>query len=115
VTDQEFNERGAVFVVPKVERGWRGWLRLIRNFTWATARLESDQEFLTIYTGSRYRGGGAVMLSRAHVTSVQLREGASLSGVRFESDDDDRIVTFKSRNAELIADRLRVMGWPVAD
>jgi hypothetical protein len=117
VTYQEFRERGVVVVFPKVERGWRGWLHLVRNFTWASGRLQGDQEFLEIYVGRRYGGqaGGAMMLSRAHVTSVQLRPGSNYSGVRFESDDDDRIVTFRSQNAELIVDRLRVMGWSVAD
>jgi hypothetical protein len=97
---------------PSWARGWRSWLRFALNYTSVEAWLQGDQDFLTISLGGRLARLGGVMLSREHVT-VDLLDGVSRPAIRFESDDDDRVVFFYNENAELIADRLRVMGWRV--
>jgi hypothetical protein len=110
VVDEEFRERGAAIMWSKVDRRWRSWVRLVRNFAWDRARLEGDQDFLTIYRGGGL-GRGAVMLSRVHVTSIQLRQGWGLPGVRFELDDDDLIILFCTEDAERLLYRLEMAGW----
>jgi hypothetical protein len=107
-----FRERGSVIVTAKVGRDWRSWIRLARTFTWQSALLEGDADFLALYIGRRGSlYGGAMMLSREHVMSLSLRQGWSKEGVRFELDDDHRIVIFYTTDAEQLLTRLEGAGW----
>jgi hypothetical protein len=101
-----FRARGGVRVQG---RGWSRWTRLDGfNAQWPFASLVADRNFIVISSPF-----GTVRFSREHVFLIEPYDGWINKGVgvRFWSDDDDRVIIFLTGDAEFIIDSLRILGW----
>jgi hypothetical protein len=78
LTYQKFRERGVVVVFPEVERGWRGWLHLVRNLTGHPDLIASSLRFgIGLATVYRYVHEALDLLATLAPTLDQVVYGAS--------------------------------------
>lgn len=101
--DRVFRVRGGVRVHG---RGWRRWAAM--NATWPLASLRADRNSILISSPF-----GVWRISRLHVVQIEPYDALLGRGLKFESDDDDRVLIFWTFSRARVLAGLRTLGWDV--
>jgi len=78
------------------------------NATWPLASLRADRNSILISSPF-----GVGRISRLHVVQIEPYDALLGRGLKFESDDDDRVLIFWTFSRARVLAGLRTLGWDV--
>ena len=87
-------------------RGWRRWAAM--NATWPLASLRADRNSILITSPF-----GVWTISRLDVAQIKPYDALLGRGLKFESNDDHRVLIFWTFSRAKVVAGLRTLGWDV--